>query len=152
MPYHVDRSKLYVADWIGGSKHLDAPRICRAIGFTRFPVPIGADGESNEECLLMRAASIIGQLADPHYLQKAHALYYEFEEIGLNAKFGYTSAADLIEAMDGACEGLRDTGQPALVREIIAKRIIEAAKKGERDPARLRAAGQAALGYDREAI
>ena len=26
MPYHVDRSKLYVADWIGGSKHLDAPK------------------------------------------------------------------------------------------------------------------------------
>ena len=56
------------------------------------------------------------------------------------------------EAMDAACEGLRDTGQPALVREIIAKRIIEATKKGERDPARLRAAGLAALGYDREAI
>ena len=56
------------------------------------------------------------------------------------------------EAMDAACEGLRDTGQPALVREIIAERIIEAAKKGERDPARLRAAGLAALGYDREAI
>jgi hypothetical protein len=39
-----------------------------------------------------------------------------------------------------------------LVREIIAKRIIEAAKKGERDPVRLRNAGLAALGYDREAI
>ena len=56
------------------------------------------------------------------------------------------------EAMDAACEGLRDTGQPALVREIIAKHIIEAAKKGERDPVRLRSAGLAALGYDREAI
>jgi hypothetical protein len=56
------------------------------------------------------------------------------------------------EAFDAACVGLQDTGQPALVREIIAKRIIEAAKKGERDPARLRAAGLAALGYDREAI
>ena len=49
------------------------------------------------------------------------------------------------EAFDAACKGLRDTGQPTLVREIIAKRIIEAAKKGERDPARLRAAGLAAL-------
>jgi hypothetical protein len=40
-----------------------------------------------------------------------------------------------------------------LVREIIAKRIIiEAAKKGERDPVRLRSAGLTALGYDREAI
>jgi len=98
MPHHVDRSKLYVTDRIGGSKYLDASRICRAIEFTRFPVPIGVDdGECNEECLLMRAASIIGQLGDPHYLQKAHALYYEFEEIGVNTKFGYTSAADLID-------------------------------------------------------
>ena len=56
------------------------------------------------------------------------------------------------EAFDAACKGLRDTGQPALVREIIAKRIIEAAKKGERDLFRLRNAGLAALGYDREAI
>ena len=56
------------------------------------------------------------------------------------------------EAFDAACEGLQDGGQPDLVREIIAKRIIEAAKKGERDPVRLRDAGLAALGYDREAI
>ena len=56
------------------------------------------------------------------------------------------------EAFDAACKDLHDTGQPALVREIIAKRIIKAAKKGERDPARLRKAGLAALGYDREAI
>jgi hypothetical protein len=56
------------------------------------------------------------------------------------------------EAFDALCKDLHDTGQPALVQEIIAKRIIKAAKKGERDPARLRAAGLAALGYDREAI
>jgi hypothetical protein len=56
------------------------------------------------------------------------------------------------EAFYAACEGLPDTGQAALVREIIAKRIIEAARKGERDPVRLRNAGLAALGYDREAI
>jgi type III secretion system FlhB-like substrate exporter len=35
----------------------------------------------------------------------------------------------------------------AIVYGIIAKRIIEAAKKGERDPIRLRDAGLAALGY-----
>ena len=56
------------------------------------------------------------------------------------------------EAFDAACKDLHDNGQLALVREGIAKRIIRAATKGERDPARLRAAGQAALGYDREAI
>ena len=36
------------------------------------------------------------------------------------------------EAFDAACKGLQDGGQPDLVREIIAKRIIEAAQKGER--------------------
>jgi hypothetical protein len=56
------------------------------------------------------------------------------------------------EAFDAVCKDLHDTGQPALVREVIANRIIEAAKKGERDPARLRKAGLAALGYDREAV
>jgi hypothetical protein len=55
------------------------------------------------------------------------------------------------EAFDAVCKDLHDTGQSALVREIIAKHIIEAAKKGERDPVRLRNAGLAALGYDKEA-
>jgi hypothetical protein len=56
------------------------------------------------------------------------------------------------EAFDAACTGLRDTGQPIVVQEVIAKRIIKAAMKGERDPARLRKAGLAALGHDREVI
>jgi hypothetical protein len=45
---------------------------------------------------------------------------------------------------------LHDKGQPAVVYEITAKRIIEAAKKGERDPIRLRDAGLAALGHKKE--
>ena len=56
------------------------------------------------------------------------------------------------EAFDAVCKDLDDTGQPIVVQEVIAKRIIKAAMKGERDPARLRKAGLAALGYDREAI
>jgi hypothetical protein len=41
-----------------------------------------------------------------------------------------------------------DTGQPTIVYEVIAKRIIDAAKNGERDPVRLRNAGLTALGFD----
>jgi hypothetical protein len=40
-----------------------------------------------------------------------------------------------------AWHGLRtrhDKGQPTIVYEVIAKRIIDAAKNGERDPVRLR--------------
>jgi hypothetical protein len=44
----------------------------------------------------LRAADLIGQLGDPHYLRKANALYHEFEEVGLNKQFGYESPADLV--------------------------------------------------------
>ncbi len=41
------------------------------------------------------------------------------------------------EAFDRACVSLRRFGSLITAREMIAKRIIEAAKNGERDPARL---------------
>ena len=44
---------------------------------------------------------------------------------------------------------LHDSGQPEGVYEVIARRIIAAAKKGERDPVRLREIGLAALQRDR---
>jgi hypothetical protein len=95
--YHVDRSKLYVLDRLAKTKLLDATRIANAIECTRFPSPHGGDDSNNEEGMLVRAADLIGQLGDPHYLRKANALYYEFEEIGMNKQLGYTSPADIIE-------------------------------------------------------
>jgi hypothetical protein len=96
MPYHVDRSKMFVMDRLAKSKLVDAGRVARAIEFTRFP-PQGADDKDNEEGLLVRAADLIGQLGDPHYLRKANALYYEFEEVGMNRQLGYSSPADLTD-------------------------------------------------------
>jgi len=95
--HHVDRSKLFVLDRIGKMEMLDAERVARAIEFTRFPVTPGLDEEGNEEGLLVRAADLIGQLGDPHYLRKANALYLEFEEAGLNRQLDYTSPADLTD-------------------------------------------------------
>jgi hypothetical protein len=95
LPYHVDRSKLFVMDRMSATEFLDAERIARAIEFTRFPTTVEPDDEGNEEGTLVRAADLIGQLGDPHYLRKANALYYEFEEVGMNKQLGYTSPADL---------------------------------------------------------
>jgi hypothetical protein len=50
------------------------------------------------------------------------------------------------EAFDAACRELHDKGQPQIVYEVIAKRIIDKAESGERDVTRLRDAGLAALG------
>jgi hypothetical protein len=49
------------------------------------------------------------------------------------------------EAFDSACRELHDSGQPAIVYEVIARRIIDATRTGERDPVRLRNVGLAAL-------
>ena len=38
---------------------------------------------------------------DPHHLRKTNALYYEFEEIGLNKQLGYESPADLVANFTG---------------------------------------------------
>ena len=96
LPYHVDRSKLFVMDYIATTGVLDATRITRAIEFTRFPAAAGVDDAEDEEGSLLRAADLIGQLGDPHYLRKANALYSEFDEVGMNKQFGYDSPADLV--------------------------------------------------------
>jgi hypothetical protein len=95
LPYHVDRSKLFVMHRFAKSKLLDATRIANAIEFTRFPSPPSTNSSENEEGILVRAADLIGQLGDPHYLRKANALYYEFQENGMNKQLGYSSPADL---------------------------------------------------------
>jgi hypothetical protein len=95
LPYHVDRSKLFVMEHIVSSDVLDAARIARAIEFTRFPA--SADADDSEEGSLLRAADLIGQLGDPHYLRKANALYYEFDEVSMSKQLGYGSPADLVD-------------------------------------------------------
>ena len=95
---HVDRSKMFIRERLGGSDLLDAERIARAVEFTRFPVVVTpAEAGTGTEAGLVRAADLIGQLGDPLYLRKANALYWEFEETGLNRQLGYASPADLVE-------------------------------------------------------
>ncbi len=98
-PYHVDRSKLFVAERFSGSDLLDAARLCQMIEFTRFPAPDNGGGDGlHSEAMLVRAADLIGQLGDPHYLRKTNALFHEFSEIGVAARLNYSSPADLVES------------------------------------------------------
>jgi hypothetical protein len=51
--------------------------------------------------------------------------------------FGPEAIADMDEILDAAFEKLQDTGEPDVVRERIATRIMAAARLGKRDPAHL---------------
>jgi len=97
LPFHVDRSKLFVLERVEGVALLDKQRIARAVEATRFPASLPTvDEKYDEEAALLRAADLIGQLGDPHYIRKANALYHEFEEAGLNRQLGYSSPADIV--------------------------------------------------------
>jgi hypothetical protein len=52
-------------------------------------------------------------------------------------------------AYDMAMAALHDAGQPEVVREVFARRIIRAAKKGECDPAKLCGIALSAFNSDR---
>jgi hypothetical protein len=60
--------------------------------------------------------------------------------------FDDESTTLLGQAFDAACRELHE-GQPEIVYEIMAIRIIDAAKNGEREVTKLAAAGLAALGF-----
>jgi len=72
-------------------------------------------------------------------MSKAAAL---FHETALDPEM----AAILSRAFEIARKSLHDTGQPHMVQQIIAERIIAAAKQGERDPEKLCESALAALG------
>jgi hypothetical protein len=64
-----------------------------------------------------------------------------------SAAFDHNATRAMGKAFDRACHSLHDIGQPDLVREIIAKRIVEVARDGERDPDELCARALKALGF-----
>ncbi len=97
-PFHVDRGKIYARQRFGRSSFIDEERICAAIEMTRFPPPPGADhAETDTEAGLVRAADLIGQMADPFYHRKIGALFHEFEETGSAEAMGVRSPADLAD-------------------------------------------------------
>ncbi|NER84160.1 MAG: metal-dependent phosphohydrolase, partial [Leptolyngbya sp. SIO1D8] len=95
-PYHVDRGKLFVEERFGGHDLLNSDAIKRNVELTRFPVPLDTDHQDTTNYPgLVRAADLIGQLSDPRYLHKIPALFYEFEETGVNQQLGYRHSEDL---------------------------------------------------------
>ena len=97
-PYHVTRGKIFVRERLGFDYDIDPERIARAIELTRFPVPDDSDHrETGTEAGLVRAADLIGQMADPYYLTKLNALYYELQETDSLERLGLSSPADLVE-------------------------------------------------------
>ncbi|WP_187428055.1 hypothetical protein ROLI_001770 [Roseobacter fucihabitans] len=97
-PYHVERGMMYARRRFSESSFIDEERIAAAIDYTSFPVPEDPYYHSTtSEPALVRAADLIGQMADPFYHRKIGALFLEFQETGMADQLGYVSAVDLME-------------------------------------------------------
>jgi hypothetical protein len=99
MSIHLDRGKKFVDEHFGNSVLIDIPLVQACIERTRFPVPLDPTYLPTADYPgLVRGADLIDQLGDPRYLHKLPAIFYEFEEAGLNQGMGYGMPGFLLEA------------------------------------------------------
>jgi len=97
---HIAEGGVRPRDWLHfgtiSLTHIDTATIEANIEHTRFPVPEQGDHAATGDYPgLVRAADLIGQLADIDYLRKMPALFAEFSETGTAQKLGYKSPAEL---------------------------------------------------------
>ena len=93
-PYFTDRSKVYVRHHYSGHAVLDAEKMVANIEYARFPPPVNIHPETTTYPGLLRAAHIIGTVADPNFLLKMPPLVQELDESGMTKMLGYSTVAE----------------------------------------------------------
>jgi hypothetical protein len=95
-PWHVTRGCLFVRDRFRQEPLVHLETLTDYIEMTRFPVPRKpAYQRLDDIAALVRAADLLGQMADPLYLKKLSRLFAEFLETGEAARQGFTTAGEL---------------------------------------------------------
>ena len=95
-PYHVTRGQIFLRECFADEPHIDLNTVAACIEMTRFPVPSAAPYQQTETLpAMVRAADLIGQMADPDYRSKLPLLFREFSEFGEAKRLKLTSAEDL---------------------------------------------------------
>jgi len=96
MPYHVTRSCMFIRERFAGDPTIDVSTVSSYIEMTRFPVPDDRHYQRVDTfAALVRAADLIGQMADPLYPKKLSRLFSEFVETGEAERLGYANSAEL---------------------------------------------------------
>ncbi len=95
-PYHVERGTLFMRERFAQIEATDVELVTQCIAMTQFPVPAHPKYQATDDLPgLVRAADLIGQMADPQYLQKLSRLFAEFTETGEAQRMGFKNAGAL---------------------------------------------------------
>lgn len=95
-PHRVNRAKIFVRHRFQNVDLVETDLVNSYIEHTRFPAPdVEIYRDTKGYAGLLRAADLIGEMADPNYLRNSGALFSEFQENGRAGDLGYETAADL---------------------------------------------------------
>ena len=95
-PYHVARGAMFVRERFSSFSDIDLDLVTECIERTQFPVPRHPSFQATDDLPgIVRAADLIGQMADPQYLQKLSRLFAEFTETGEAARMGFANVGAL---------------------------------------------------------
>jgi hypothetical protein len=92
-PYFTDRSKLFVAHHFRNDTLVDWRTLATNIEYSRFPPLPDRNRETTSYPGLLRAAHLIGSIADPDFDLKTKPLLVELEESGMTKLLGYSDIA-----------------------------------------------------------
>ncbi|MDH3402451.1 MAG: metal-dependent phosphohydrolase [Acidobacteriota bacterium] len=96
-PYHVDRGILFIGERLSDQPLLNVAAIAANIDRTRFPVPDAEEYRATDDDPgLVRAADLLGQVSETWVRRRYPALFYEFEETGVNRRLGFSCPHDLL--------------------------------------------------------
>ena len=92
-PYFTERSKLFVAHHFRNDPVVDLHTVVANIEYSRFPPLPDRNRETATYPGLLRAAHLIGSIADPDFNIKTKSLLVELEESGMTQLLGYSDIA-----------------------------------------------------------
>lgn len=92
-PYFTDRSKLFVKHHFQNVDHIDWQVLADNIECSRFPPLRDRNLDTCNYPGLLRAAHLIGTVADPDFSIKTKPLLVEMEESGMTGLLGYSDIA-----------------------------------------------------------
>ena len=94
-PYFTDRGKMFVREHFANHVVLDPEAIADNIEYARFPPLPDRNLDTDSYPGLLRAAQVIGAIADPDFALKMTPLWLELKECGMHQALGYKSATDV---------------------------------------------------------
>lgn len=95
-PHFADRGKMFVRHYFQDHPLLDSEVMAANIEYSRYPPPPDRNLETESYPGLLRAAHLIGSIADPNFMLKIKPLVLELEESGMTAQLGFANVEEFL--------------------------------------------------------